>query len=337
MANKEKKEIVIAENRDFKGVWIPERLYLTREFTPNEKFLLIEIYSLTKKKSRECFANNKHFADFVGLKENTVQKMMLKFENAGYIKRDYEYRDGTKEIERRTIKLTQKFYEDFINETEENDSSADDMENNQEGDGFESTDTIDKNPRGDGLKVGEKYSSIKYNNDLSDINSSDTDNSFSEEKDIYNSPFPEMEKSVRKELMPIRAGQIAYRMYRDEEIANNVKEFVDYFLKKRREKIGETHTQLKDTTLHRIVATIINPIEIHYAGKDYCTVCEPLISEFSDDSYKEIVDAYFEQKFKMKIDYSLPHFAQNAILTTLMMKVDKDKWCTNEQCGFMED
>lgn len=97
-AKREKKEIVISENRDFKGVWIPERLYLTREFTPNEKFLLIEIYSLTKKKNRECFANNKHFADFVGLKENTVQKMMLKFENAGYIKRNYEYREGTKEI-----------------------------------------------------------------------------------------------------------------------------------------------------------------------------------------------------------------------------------------------
>lgn len=113
---KEKKEIVIPSNRDFKGIWIPERLYLTRELTPNEKFLLLEIYSLTKSNSRECFASNKHFADFVGLKENTIQKMMLKFENAGYIKREYKYKEGTKEIERRSIRLTKKFYDDFVNE-----------------------------------------------------------------------------------------------------------------------------------------------------------------------------------------------------------------------------
>lgn len=114
----EKKEIVIPEGRDFKGIWIPERLYLTRKFTPSEKFLLIEIYSLTKNKSRECFAGNKHFADFVGLKENTIQKMLLKLESTGYIKREYRYKQGTKEIERRVIRLTKKFYDDFVNERE---------------------------------------------------------------------------------------------------------------------------------------------------------------------------------------------------------------------------
>ena len=74
------REILINENRDFKGIWIPERIYLTNKFTPNEKFVLIEIYSLTRNSSRQCFASNKHFADFVGLKENTIQKMMSKFE-----------------------------------------------------------------------------------------------------------------------------------------------------------------------------------------------------------------------------------------------------------------
>lgn len=114
----DKKKIVIPDSRDFKGIWIPERLYLTRELSPNEKFLLVEIYSLTKNNSRKCFASNRHFADFVGLKENTVQKMMAKLENAGYIKRNYEYKDGTNEIEMRTISLTRKFYDDFVNEKE---------------------------------------------------------------------------------------------------------------------------------------------------------------------------------------------------------------------------
>ena len=46
------REILINENRDFKGIWIPERIYLTNKFTPNEKFVLIEIYSLTRKPTR---------------------------------------------------------------------------------------------------------------------------------------------------------------------------------------------------------------------------------------------------------------------------------------------
>lgn len=112
----DKKKIVIPDSRDFKGVWIPERLYLTRELTPNEKFLLLEIHSLTKSSSRKCFASNKHFADFVGLKENTVQKMLLKLESSGYIKRSYEYKTNTKEMDTRIIVLTKKFYDDFVNE-----------------------------------------------------------------------------------------------------------------------------------------------------------------------------------------------------------------------------
>ena len=49
MSEKAKKEIVISEGRDFKGIWIPERLYLSPDLSPREKFLLIEIYSLTQK------------------------------------------------------------------------------------------------------------------------------------------------------------------------------------------------------------------------------------------------------------------------------------------------
>ena len=68
----DKKEIIISENRDFKGIWIYKNLYLSREYTPNEKFLLLEIYSLSKGKSKQCYANNRHFADFIGVKEKRL-------------------------------------------------------------------------------------------------------------------------------------------------------------------------------------------------------------------------------------------------------------------------
>ncbi len=182
-------------------------------------------------------------------------------------------------------------------------------------------------------------------------NDKDTSNSTSNDVDNLNSPFQEMEMSASKNYkpdrtvkekidietpMPIRAGRIAYQLFGDKEIASNVKGFVDYFLEKRKQKTSKDHIPLKDTTLRKIIHTITDNTDMYYEGKDYYTLCNPLISDFEDDSYKKIVDAYFKQKFKMKVDYSLPHFAQNNILTMLMLKVDKGYWCINEKCGFME-
>ncbi len=348
-----KKEIVISENRDFKGVWIPEKLYLTREFTPNEKFLLIEIHSLTKKKNRECFANNKHFADFVGLKENTVQKMMLKFENAGYIKRNYEYREGTKEIDRRTIKLTQKFYDDFINETENTDFSAEGMENNPEAGGIESTDPIENNPQGNGLKVGEKYNNFKSKDNLSDIDLSDTYNSFSNEKDnsnpdgldLYKSHSRENEARTTKTLgkktrekkivplkdMPTRAYEIAYDLFGEKVIADKAKDCVGYFLDKYKAFEGKEHIPLTNYKLSEIVETMASTITIRHEknGEDFETDYKPLISDdVSESDYKAVIDEYFLGKIK-KCDYSLVYFTQDGVLTNLMhkcMREDGTMW-----------
>ena len=113
---KEKKPIIITENRDFKGIWIPKRLYMSREFNPKEKFVLLEIYSLSNSKDKKCYAGNEHFANFVGLSTSSIQKMLSNFELKGYIKREYEYKENTKEISKRWIILQEKFYDDFINE-----------------------------------------------------------------------------------------------------------------------------------------------------------------------------------------------------------------------------
>lgn len=43
---------LVSKERNFKGVWIPSKLYLSGIFSPNEKFVLLEIYSLSKKNSQ---------------------------------------------------------------------------------------------------------------------------------------------------------------------------------------------------------------------------------------------------------------------------------------------
>lgn len=320
-AKREKKEIIISENRDFKGVWIPERLYLTREFTPNEKFLLIEIYSLTKKKNRECFANNKHFADFVGLKENTVQKMMLKFENAGYIKRNYEYREGTKEIDRRTIKLTQKFYDDFINETENADSSADGMENNQEGYGVESTDPIDKNPHGSGLKVGDKYNNFKNNNYLSDKDLSNTkaetlskDNDEADTISLKKSLPTSAKKKTRSELMELEV-DMCRRFVKigsqydvtDTALKNIVNAFARYS-SKFTERTGKIHPILKDETLEKIFVTLATISDTEYGHFENVADYEP---DSDGLSYLDkMIDEHFNSEHGGSTDWHISHFAK---------------------------
>ena len=328
-----KKEIVIAENRDFKGVWIPERLYLTREFTPNEKFLLIEIYSLTRKKTRECFANNKHFADFVGLKENTVQKMMLKFENAGYIKRDYEYRDGTKEIERRTIKLTNKFYEDFINESEESDFSADDMENNPEDSGFESTYPIDKNPQGGGLKVGDKYNNFKNDNDLSDTSLSDIEKAETLSKDNAKAdttfskkslpvPTKKKTKSELKELekdMIKRFSEIG-KQYDTSELAfKNIVNAFKRYLDRYTERTSKIHPILKDETLEKIFVTLATISDTEYNHFENVADYEP---DSNGLSYLDkMVDEHFKAEHGDSTDWHISHFAKREYLEKMAQHI----------------
>lgn len=318
---REKKEIIISENRDFKGVWIPERLYLTREFTPNEKFLLIEIYSLTKKKKRECFANNKHFADFVGLKENTVQKMMLKFENAGYIKRNYEYREGTKEIDRRTIKLTQKFYDDFINETENADSSAEGMENNPDGYGIESTDPIEKNPHGSGLKVGDKYNKFKSNNDLSDKDLSNTkaetlskDNDEADTISLKKSLPTSAKKKTKSELMELEA-DMCRRFVKigsqydvtDTALKNIVNSFARYS-STYTERTGKIHPILKDETLEKIFVTLATISDTEYGHFENVADYEP---DSDGLSYLDkMVDEHFNSEHGGSTDWHISHFAR---------------------------
>lgn len=320
-AKREKKEIIISENRDFKGVWIPERLYLTREFTPNEKFLLIEIYSLTKKKNRECFANNKHFADFVGLKENTVQKMMLKFENSGYIKRNYEYREGTKEIDRRTIKLTQKFYDDFINEIENADFFADVMENNQEGYGMESTDPIDKNPHGSGLKVGDKYNNFKNNNDLSDKDLSNTkaetlskDNDEADTISLKKSLPTSAKKKTKSELMELEA-DMCRRFVKigsqydvtDTALKNIVNSFARYS-SIYTECTGKIHPILKDETLEKIFVTLATISDTEYSHFENVADYEPDIDGLS--YLDKMVDEHFSSEHGGSTDWHISHFAR---------------------------
>lgn len=73
-----------AQERDFKGVWIPKEIWLDKRLNALEKVILTEIDSLDNGE-RGCFASNKHIADFCQCSERSVTGSISKLVEIGYI------------------------------------------------------------------------------------------------------------------------------------------------------------------------------------------------------------------------------------------------------------
>ena len=95
--------------RDFDGVWIPKKIWLSRDLTLQEKCFLVEIKSLDNNAS--CYAGNQHFADFFDLSKSRVSTVISSLVKKGYITSKIKYKEGTKEIEKRVLAITGMGYE----------------------------------------------------------------------------------------------------------------------------------------------------------------------------------------------------------------------------------
>lgn len=282
----DKKEIVIPENRDFKGIWIYKNLYLSREYTPNEKFLLLEIYSLSKGKNKQCYANNRHFADFIGVKENTIQKAILKLEKNGHIRREYIYKNGTREIASRIITLTQKFYDDFINESE--------IKEQEEG--------VDKNPRGGGLESIHKYNNISITDTYAFPKGKGT-LCFSPEKAIGQSNvkyrIDDVPNLVSKYAEPNTSGSRII----------DLRNIIQYFISRYEEESDIRHIDVSDSAIKSIVDAYFHP-----TGK---------VVDCEAEDYMWMIDDYFATEYKMngrRVSKSLQHFFSGKIRENIYMK-----------------
>ena len=91
-------------NRDFRGIWIPKEIWLSKDLSTNEKILLAEIDSLGGS-SDGCFASNQYFADFFDLSKDRISRLVSGLKNKGYITAELIYKEGTCEVDKRIIKL----------------------------------------------------------------------------------------------------------------------------------------------------------------------------------------------------------------------------------------
>ena len=91
-------------NREFRGIWIPKEIWLSKDLSTNEKILLAEIDSLGGS-SDGCFASNQYFADFFDLSKDRISRLVSGLKNKGYITVELIYKEGTCEVDKRIIKL----------------------------------------------------------------------------------------------------------------------------------------------------------------------------------------------------------------------------------------
>lgn len=89
--------------RDFKGIWIPREVWLSKELTMQEKLFLVEIDSLNNEKG--CYAGNDYFSDFFDLSKSRCSEIIKSLEKKGFIEINYIYKEGSKEIRARIIRV----------------------------------------------------------------------------------------------------------------------------------------------------------------------------------------------------------------------------------------
>ena len=61
-------------NRDFKGIWIPREIWVSKDLSMQEKVFLAEIHSLDNEQG--CIASNAYFAEFFQLSKSSVSRVV---------------------------------------------------------------------------------------------------------------------------------------------------------------------------------------------------------------------------------------------------------------------
>lgn len=83
-------------NRKFKGIWIPNYIWLSKNLTLQEKIFLVEIDSLDN--NGGCYANNSYFGKFFGLSNTRVSLVIKSLIDKGYVTSTINQKQGNKRI-----------------------------------------------------------------------------------------------------------------------------------------------------------------------------------------------------------------------------------------------
>ena len=92
------------ENKPNYYAIIPADVRYDNRLCANAKLLFGEITALSSK-TGECWASNGYFEALYDVSERTVRTWLEQLEDADYIIRSYTYKENSKEVEKRGIKI----------------------------------------------------------------------------------------------------------------------------------------------------------------------------------------------------------------------------------------
>jgi len=87
-------------DREFKGIWIPQEIWLSEHLSLQEKIILAEIESLTQNDKGYCCVSNKYFSEFFGLSPSRISHIISDLSKKGILDTE-NVKKGKQIIERR--------------------------------------------------------------------------------------------------------------------------------------------------------------------------------------------------------------------------------------------
>lgn len=87
--------------KEFKGVWIPYEILTDIKLNDKEKFVYSMILYLSKEK--ECIMSNSYISSMLNISKVHSSRLISYLRDKGYIKVKIEYKENSKEIQKRIL------------------------------------------------------------------------------------------------------------------------------------------------------------------------------------------------------------------------------------------
>lgn len=299
------KSIKVSENRDFKGVWIPAELYLDSTLNPIEKFIIVEVDSLSK--NGECYASNQHFADFIGLSVERTRKIISNLVSNGYLESTIIYHQHTKQVEKRILRVS---YNPMVKSDHtpmvENDHTpmvkSDHISNTVYKNTSNEEYTIEYNSNNNNNLISvDNNKNLSMNTSIHNTSAvSTTDEPENHIEEVYFSQIGQIEISLSKAYEDIQ-------LKRDTTSQEKITDFFLYFVERYTEHTGHKPYPIKYDKLITFVKRLVNSKLIN-GGHDS-------ILNYDTDEIEWMIDDYFDYDFE-DCNYSIHHFMSKKILST---------------------
>lgn len=283
--------------RDFKGVWIPKRVFLDERLNAIEKIILIEIDSLDAEDSEGCYASNEYLANFCKCSMTKVSTSISKLIKLGYLY--VSKNDGRKRYLK--SRLSNSESQDF-KKSEPDLPKMKESNNSEEYSRDEINSNIDSPTE---LKKEEKnaYHSNEW------FNSQHIKNMLTEENIQY-TPIDRksFNWSAFKNQVSVRLEELGYTT--SPYTTNRFLVVSKYFFKRYEERTRKPHIKINQDALDNILDKFgFGP------NPDY-------FQNVEIETYMKVIDEYFGTSFSEYTDHHYSHFMSGYIRKNLLMKVE---------------